>query len=137
MGEFSRFQSHIPVRPDDVDFNRHVRHSAYLDYVLAARLDQMERCYRMAMGEFVERGYSWVVKRTEIEYRRSLLLGQTALVETGIESIGKSAVQVSFEISELQSLKLAAKGVSDYTLVSIESGRPQVIPEDIVEAYSI
>ena len=48
MSEFSTFETIVPVRPDDIDMNQHVHNSKYLDYVLAARLDQMERCYTAA-----------------------------------------------------------------------------------------
>ena len=44
----------MQVRPDDIDMNRHVHSSRYLDYVLAARFDQMERCYKMSMQAFME-----------------------------------------------------------------------------------
>ena len=43
----SRFETEMPVRPDDIDMNQHVHNSRYFDYVLAARYDQMARCYRM------------------------------------------------------------------------------------------
>ncbi|MCP5552003.1 MAG: hypothetical protein H7A53_14035, partial [Akkermansiaceae bacterium] len=36
---FSTFETRLDVRPDDIDMNRHVHNSRYLDYVLAARYD--------------------------------------------------------------------------------------------------
>ena len=45
----SKFETEMPVRPDDIDMNQHVHNSRYFDYVLAARYDQMARCYRMPM----------------------------------------------------------------------------------------
>ena len=55
----SRFETELQVRPDDIDMNQHVHASRYLDYVLAARYDQMERCYGMSMEEFVRAGFGW------------------------------------------------------------------------------
>ncbi len=49
----SKFESEMQVRPDDIDMNRHVHNSRYFDYVLAARYDQMARCYGMPMEEFL------------------------------------------------------------------------------------
>ena len=46
---YSKFTTEMQVRPDDIDMNRHVHSSRYLDYVFAARFDQMERCYKMSM----------------------------------------------------------------------------------------
>ena len=41
---YSRFETELQVRPDDIDMNQHVHNSRYFDYVLAARYDQMARC---------------------------------------------------------------------------------------------
>ena len=52
----TKFDSEIIVRPSEIDLNRHVHQSVYLDYVLFARWDQMKRCYKMSMAEFFKRG---------------------------------------------------------------------------------
>ena len=44
---YSTFESELTVRPDDIDMNNHVHNSKYLDYVLAARYDQMGRCFHI------------------------------------------------------------------------------------------
>src|SRR5690606_3402155 len=137
MPAYSAFQSLIPVRPDDIDMNRHVHNSKYADYVLAARFDQMERCYGMSMDAFLERGLSWVVRASYIEHKRALRLGDVAEVETRIAEIHKHGVRVDYEILREADGRLSARGWFEYTLVCAESGRPQVIPEDVVAAYSI
>ena len=74
--EFSRFETELQVRPDDIDMNQHVHGSRYFDYVLAARYDQMARCYKMAMDEFTAAGLGWFVKTSHMEYKRPLCLGE-------------------------------------------------------------
>ena len=37
MNIFSKFESELAVRPDDIDLYQHVHSTRYLDYVLAAR----------------------------------------------------------------------------------------------------
>lgn len=137
MSSYSAFRTKIPVRPDDIDMNRHVHNSKYADYVLAARFDQMERCYGMSMDAFLERGLSWVVRASYIEHKRALRLGDVAEVETRIAEIHKHGVRVVYEILREADGRLSARGWFEYTLVCAESGRPQVIPEDVVAAYSI
>ncbi len=137
MSSYSRFRTRIPVRPDDIDMNRHVHNSKYSDYVLAARYDQMERCYGMAMDAFLERGLSWVVRASYIEHKRPLRLGDIAEVETAIAAIGKHGVKVEFEILKEADGKTVAKGWFDYTLVCVAKGRPQIIPGDVAAIYSI
>lgn len=137
MPAYSAFQSLIPVRPDDIDMNRHVHNSKYNDYVLAARYDQMERCYGMSMDAFLERGFSWVVRASYIEHKRSLHIGDIAAVETRVDEIQSRSVKVAYLITKASDNKPVAKGWLDYVLVSLESGRPQIIPDDIVAIYSI
>lgn len=137
MAEYSIFESRVDVRPDDIDMNQHVHNSKYFDYVLTARYDQMERCYGMAMEAFLERGFSWVVRASYIEHKRPLHIGDVALVQTGVMEIMNRGVKVGFEIHKESDSKLVAKGWLDYAMVSLESGRPQPIPEDILKTYSI
>jgi len=137
MSRYSSFRTLLPVRPDDIDMNRHVHNTKYVDYVLAARYDQMGRCYGMAMDAFLERGLSWVVRASYIEHKRPLHLGDTAEVETRVAEVGQRSVKVEFEIRKEGDGKAVAKGWLDYVLVSAEKGRPQIIPDDIVAIYSI
>lgn len=137
MAEYSTFESRVEVRPDDIDMNQHVHNSKYFDYVLAARYDQMERCYGMSMEAFLKRGLSWVVRASYMEHKRPLHMGDAAIVRTGIEEMKPRSVKVGFEIHKENNGKLVAKGWLDYTMVSFRSGRPQAIPEDIDKLYSI
>ncbi len=51
----TKFDTEITVRPNEIDINRHVHQSVYLDYILFARYDQMKRCYKMSMEEFFKK----------------------------------------------------------------------------------
>ena len=70
----TKFETELGVRPDDIDMNRHVHASRYQDYVLAARYDQMARCYRMSMEEFNQAGLGWYVKSAQLDYKRLLVM---------------------------------------------------------------
>ncbi len=134
---YSQFETTIEVRPDDIDMNQHVHNAKYFDYVLAARYDQMERCYSMSMQTFLDRGFSWVVRASYMEHKRPLHIGDSAIVRTQVEEIRNRGVKVAFEILKYADDKLVAKGWLDYVMVALATGRPQTIPEDILEHYSI
>ncbi len=134
---FSTFETVVPVRPDDIDMNNHVHNSIYFDYVLTARYDQMERCYKMSMEEFLERGFSWVVKAAYIEHKRALLISDSAVVRTRVDEMKERGVKVSFEILKKSDNKLVAKGWLDYVMVAAATGRPQIVPDDIRAKYSV
>ncbi len=133
----TRFQSELQVRPDDIDMNRHVHNSRYFDYVLAARYDQMDRCYGMPMEEFIRLGYGWVVRTAHVDYKRPLGLGDRFIVTAWVEEVLRQGVKVCFEITRRDTGKLVCDGYFDYTLILLETGRAEAIPEWILEKYAI
>ena len=133
----SRFESEFQVRPDDIDMNAHVHNSKYFDYVLAARYDQMTRCYKMSMEEFIERGFGWVVKTAFVEYKRPLGMGDRFIVRTWIEDIYRDGVKVRFEIIKKEGGKISCDGHFHYTMVNLATGRSAAIPDDVIQKYSV
>jgi YbgC/YbaW family acyl-CoA thioester hydrolase len=134
---FSKFESELQVRPDDIDMYQHVHSSRYLDYVLAARFDQMERCYGMGMQEFQKLGYGWVVAATQMNFRYPLLLGDHMIVRCWIEKFTLIGLRLQFEIERKSDGKRSCDGWFDYVMVSLPGGRPARIPESIRRKYSI
>jgi len=133
----TRFTSELQVRPDDIDMNNHVHASKYFDYVLAARYDQMARCYKMGMEGFLARGLGWFVRSAHIEYKRPLKIGEHFSVTTWIDQVDDQSVRVQFEITKRSNGKTSAEGHCVYTLVSAESGRAQSIPPDVLAKYTV
>jgi len=133
----TKFESEIKIRPSDIDMNQHVHNTMYLDYVFAARFDQMERCYKMSMQEFLNLGYSWVVRKAYIEHKRGLVLGDVAIVRTWVDEAERSRVTVKFEIIQKSSGALSASGYLEYVMIRTDTGRPIAIPEFIMEKYSV
>ncbi len=133
----SIFSSEIKVRPDDIDMNNHVHNAKYLDYVLTARYEQMTNNYNMSMQEFIEKGLNWVVSAVHIDWKRALNLNDIAVVKTQMDSISGAQCRVNFWIENKETKKLVSDGYFIYTMVSIKSGRPARITEDIIEKYSI
>ena len=133
----TKFETEMQVRPDDMDMNQHVHASRYMDYVLAARYDQMERCYQMPMEEFLQHGFGWFVRTACLEYKRPLGLGERFIVRTWLAEFFKDGVKVQFEIRKQKTGKLACDGHFHYTMIALKTGRAQPIPEWIVAKYSI
>ncbi len=117
--------------------NQHVHNSRYFDYVLAARYDQMARCYKMSMAEFINAGFGWVVRAAHVEYKRPLVLDDTMTVATWVEAMMKDGVNVRFEIRRNRDGKLSCEGWFDYAMVDLQNGRAAKIPDWIAEKYAI
>ena len=133
----TKFETEMQVRPDDMDMNQHVHGSRYMDYVLAARYDQMARCYQMAMEKFIALGFGWFVRTAHLEYKRPLGLGDRFIVRTWVAEVFKDGVRVQFEILKQPTGKLACDGHFHYTMVNIKTARSETIPAWIVAKYSI
>ncbi len=133
----SKFETELQVRPDDLDMNAHVHNSKYFDYVLAARYDQMERCYKMPMQDFISMGLGWVVKTAHVEYKRPLVLGERFVVRTWIEDFMKDGVKVQFEITKKGNGKISCDGWFQFTMVNLKTGRSEDIPKSVKQKYEI
>lgn len=135
--KFSRFETEMQVRPDDIDLYQHVHSSRYIDYVLAARFDQMERCYKMSMQEFAARGLGWYQTSITMNYKRALGLGDVFIVETGIVDFSDASIALTFKIMKKETRKLVADGHASYALIDLKTKRATKIPQDVVEKYTI
>jgi thioesterase-3 len=134
---YSKFETELQVRPDDIDMYQHVHSSRYMDYVLAARFEQMERCYKMPMAEFQKRGYGWFMAAALMNFRRALGLGDRFIVRTWIEKFSLIGVKVQFQIERQPDRKISCDGSFDYVMISTETARPVRLPAEIRAKYAI
>lgn len=134
---YSTFETEIVIRPDDIDMNNHVHNSKYLDYVLAARYDQMIKDYKFSMDDFHKLGYNWVVSNVNIDYKRALKLTDKIIVKTWFDSYSGAQCKVNFRIEKKENKKVAADGYIIYTMISIDTGKPVRIPEELARHYTI
>jgi YbgC/YbaW family acyl-CoA thioester hydrolase len=133
----SIFETEIIVRPDDIDMNNHVHNSKYLDYIQTARFIQMRDNYKVPMEEYHSLGLNWFASAVQLEYKRALKFGDIALVKTQIGDWSGAQVTINVWVYNKATNKLAVEGKVLYTLVSLASGRPVRIPENIVERHKI
>lgn len=132
----THFETELLTRPDDIDLNQHVHNSRYLDYVLAARYDQMERCYQFSMDDFMKAGFGWVVRTAHLEFKRPLVI-ERILVRTWVEAIARTEVRVHFEMVKQKTAKLCCDGWFLYTMINLATSRAEPIPDWIAEKFAI
>ena len=139
MNLHSKFETQMQVRPDDIDLFQHVHSSRYMDYVLAARYEQMARCYGMSWEEFIKRGLGWYLTATTMNFLRPLGLGDRFIVRTWIEEFlaDDAGVRVGFEIEKEETGKRCFNGHAEYRLINLTVNRAVRIPEDIKAKYCI
>ena len=101
MNVLSKFETELAVRPDDIDHYQHVHATRYLDYVLAARFEQMDKNYGMSMQAFAARGLGWFMAAAAISYKRPLGWGDRMVVRCWIDHFTETGCRVAFEIEKL------------------------------------
>jgi thioesterase-3 len=135
--QYNIFETELRVRPDDIDMFNHVHNSKYLDYVLAARYEQMEKFYKMPWEEFTKLGFGWVVSRVDINFKRPLLMNDTMIIRTGILTMNEKGCSVQFEIINKKTNKISSDGIFDYVLIDLKTSRGIKVSEEMIKAYSI
>lgn len=135
--KYATFTTRLKVRPDDIDMFNHVHSSKYLDYVLAARYEQMEINYGMAMERFLEIGFGWAVKTAKVYYKRPLKLSDSFTVSTAIAEIHKNGCKVMFEILNQKTQKLSADGYLEFVMIDLKTGKSVTLNEQIIEKYAV
>jgi acyl-CoA thioester hydrolase/thioesterase-3 len=133
----SIFETEIIVRPDDIDMNNHVHNSKYLDYIQTARFIQMRDKYKVPMGEYIAKGLNWFASEVHLQYNRQLKFGDIALVKTQVADWNGAQVDINVWVYNKETNKIAVEGKMVYTLVSLTSGRPVRIPDDLIQRHRI
>lgn len=137
QNQFSIFETELNVRPDDIDMFNHVHNSKYLDYVLAARYEQMEKFYGMSWEAFEKMGYGWVVAKVTINFKRPLKMGDKMIVRTAILEMNEKGSNVQFEIINKTTGKVSSDGIFEYVMIDLKTQRSCKVTEDMIKAYSI
>jgi YbgC/YbaW family acyl-CoA thioester hydrolase len=131
------YETELAVRPDDIDMFQHVHSAKYIDYVLAARYDQMDRCYGNPMSSYLEKGLGWVVTSCLINFKRALKLGDIMIAQTQLIEATEKTVRVNFFIKNKATGKICCDGYFNYAMINIATGRAESIPQWAMEKYQL
>jgi thioesterase-3 len=137
INQYTIFESELSVRPDDIDMFNHVHNSKYLDYVLAARYEQMGKFYGMSWEDFEKQGFGWVVSKVTIAFKRPLKMGDQMLIRTGILEMNEKGSNVQFQIINKATGKVASDGIFEYVMIDLKTQRSCKVTEEMIKAYSI
>ena len=126
------FQQRITVLPGDIDDLNHVNNVVYLQWVQ----DIATAHWRQIASEDLQKKYSWVVLKHEIEYFNPTYLNDVLIVRTwvGISEGVRSERHVEFYNEE--SNKLLVKAKTTWCLLLSDSMRPKRIEADILEIFT-
>jgi acyl-CoA thioester hydrolase len=127
-----RFTMTITAIDADIDELRHVSNLVYLRWVL-----DVATAHSAALGwghpEYRALGGVFVVRRHEIDYLAQVTAGQEVIAATWVESWKAASCVRRTEISRGE--HVVARAATTWAFVSLASGRPQRIPEQLVALF--
>jgi len=111
----------------DIDFNNHVSNISYIRWMEIGRLKLLEKI-GMPVHEIEKQGFAPVLARTEISYKKPLLLGDKVRVEVGISKLKKISGTLAFNF--FCGDEIVAEGEQDALFISVETRKVYRLTED-------
>ena len=128
-----RFRFPITATAADIDELGHVGNLVYLRWVLeTATAHSVARGWGHA--EYLASGTVWVVRRHEIDYLAQVTVGQQLIGETWVDPWKAASCIRRTEL--IRDGVVVARAATTWAFMSIASGRPQRIPEDLKALFS-
>lgn len=121
------FELELKVRDYECDMDHVVNNAVYLNYLEHARHELLET-RGLKFGELSRRGISLVVTRVEIDYKGSLVSGDTFVVRTTLRRQGRIRFLFDQAIHRRADDRLMLKAVVTGTALNAK-GRPEFPPE--------
>jgi acyl-CoA thioester hydrolase len=129
----ARFAIPITPAPGDIDELGHVSNLIYLRWVQEVAL-----AHSVALGWDMTRyhasGAVFMVRRHEIDYVSQVTLGETLRAETWVDSWRLASCIRKTEL--LRDGKIVARAATTWAMISLASGRPQKIPDDLAALFT-
>ncbi len=134
LARMPRFALEVTAAPTDIDDVNHVSNLVYVRWI-----QEVAVAHSTALGwpfdRYRQHGAIFVVRRHEIDYVAPVLLGQGVRIETWVESVKAASCVRRTEIFRASDKQVVCRGSTLWAFMSFEAGRPQRIPEQVLEAF--
>jgi acyl-CoA thioester hydrolase len=124
------FSMRLRVRYAEIDGQRVVFNSRYLEYADAAVSEYWEWTGIAALGE-VWTGAEFHVRRTDIDYLKPFVFGDTIEVSVRIDAIGRTSLTERFELAHAETGELHAVVTMTIVNVHLPTGKPAPIEGEV------
>ncbi len=92
-------ESKAKIRFQDCDPFNHLNNAAYINYMINAREDQIEKFYNLDIFELAKtKGISWVVGSNQIAYIRPALLMEEVLIDSQLIKYSENQLHVEIRM---------------------------------------
>ena len=121
------FSEVFEVVHDDLDDLNHVNNIRYVEWIQAISKKHWEK----VTTEDMRKEMIWVVRKHNISYHKSALLGDTIQINTYIDS-NKGPISTRIvDIKKKDTGELLVKGITEWCLLDANTFRPKRVPERV------
>jgi len=123
----------ITIPPSAIDENGHVNNVAYVQWMQDIAVE-----HYASLGGITAQGEdaTWVVREHWIEYLLPAFVNEEIEINTWVENIRRVRSLRKYEFVRKSDGKILVKGETDWVLVSVKTGMPQAIPEQVSKIFN-
>lgn len=125
------FEKRFTPVPADIDENGHVNNVVYLGWVQAMAIAHWQA--RLPPEEQAK--WAWIVLRHEVDYRRPLLLGETAAARTWVDDKTHGAKFDRFVRIDGPDGAMCAQAHTVWCLIDAQTRRPARVPKAMAGVF--
>ena len=126
------FTGEFTPLPSDIDENGHVNNVVYLDWAQKLAIAHWSS---LAPPED-QAAYAWIALRHEVDYRRALVLGETAVARTWVSETAEGPRFDRFVRIDGPDGQMCAQVRTVWCLIEKATGRPRRVPPEMVALFS-
>ena len=128
------FAIQLRVSQEHIDFQGHV-----CNVTIVKLMNETTLAHAASLGwdaaAYRNLGGMFVVRRHEIDYRSMAFLDDVLTLETWVVAMEKTRAERRHRIVRAADGAIIAESVNFWTYVNIQTGRPQRIPDVLVDAF--
>lgn len=127
------FRHEFTVGKDALDEIGHVNNVVYVQW-----MQNVAKLHSDAVGCTVatrDADAVWVVRSHKVEYLRPAVAGDRVAALTWVENFRRAASLRKYTFVRMSDDTVLAKGETDWVFVDACSGRPRIIPQNVIGAF--
>lgn len=122
------------VRHHECDIHRIVRDASYLRFMQETAFDASAAA-GYGQRRYVAIGKLWLIRETDVDFISPLRYGDAVRVKTWVADFRRVQSRRMYELTKEESGELVARAHTDWAFLDRATGRPTLIPDEIITAF--
>lgn len=120
---------HRRVAWEDIDPAGHVNNARYFSYIEEAGIQAADQ-FGVRMADFLEQGFGSVARKTRVEYKQQVRLGDDLEITTYLSDIRGASATRQFILRRAADQALVAQAFVIWVYIDLNTGRPTRFPQE-------